>query len=304
MRVLLTGGSGQLGRALRASLPAGNELVAPGSAGFDLTRDGDAERWVGQTRPTLVINAAAYTQVDRAEDEPAAAFAVNQSGAAAIAQAAASAGARIIHVSTDFVFDGRATVPYAPDSPAAPLGVYGASKRAGELAVLEATGGRAVVLRTAWLYDAAGRNFFTTMLRLFRERGTVGVVSDQTGSPTAASSLAAAVWRIAMLDGVAGVHHWTDDGETTWYGFAVAIESLAREAGLLPNPVTIRAITTAEYPTRARRPAYSVLEKGATSRALGISPRDWRAALHSVVAERAALEADPTWSRSAPGSRR
>jgi dTDP-4-dehydrorhamnose reductase len=301
VRLLLTGGGGQLGRALLASAPASIEVVAPRSADLDLTREGDAERWIAQARPTLVINAAAYTQVDRAEDEPEAAFAINERGPAVLAQAAAAAGARVIHVSTDFVFDGRGTVPYPVDSPTAPLGVYGASKRAGELAVLGATGDRAVVLRTAWLYDAAGRNFFTTMLRLFRERGTVGVVSDQTGTPTAASSLAAAIWRIAAREGVAGIHHWTDAGETTWYDFAVAIERLARSAGLLASPVTVRAITTAEYPTRACRPAYSVLDKDATSHALGLAPVDWLAVLESVVAERAMLEAGPTWPRSVPG---
>jgi dTDP-4-dehydrorhamnose reductase len=157
------------------------------------------------------------------------------------------------------------------------------------------------VVRTAWLYDAAGRNFFTTMLRLFRERGAAGVVSDQTGSPTAASSLAAAIWRLAERPNVAGLHHWTDSGQTTWHGFAVAIERLARAAGLLQHPVTIRAITTPDYPTRARRPAFSVLETGGTARALGLTPRDWAGALEEVVADRAVLEADPTWPRSVPG---
>jgi dTDP-4-dehydrorhamnose reductase len=300
VKVLLTGGSGQLGRALRASTPAGIDLVAPPSAELDLTRAADGERWIDATRPALVINAAAYTLVDRAEDEPELAFAINETGAGAIARAAAAAGARVIHVSTDFVFDGQSTAPYGVDDATAPLGVYGASKRAGELAVLAATGGRAAVVRTAWLYDAAGRNFFTTMLRLFRERGAAGVVSDQTGSPTAASSLAAAIWRLAERSHLAGLHHWTDGGQTTWHGFAVAIERLARAAGLLQRPVTLRAITTPDYPTRARRPAFSVLDTSTTSRALGLAPRHWAGTLEDVVAERAVLEADPTWPRSAP----
>lgn len=300
MKALLTGGSGQLGRALLASVPAGVEVVAPPSSELDLTRSADAERWLRQTGAALVINAAAYTLVDRAEDEPEAAFAVNERGAATIALAAMSLGARLIHLSTDFVFDGRGSMPYGTDAPADPLGVYGASKRAGELAVLAATRGRAVVVRTAWLYDAVGRNFFTTMLRLLRERGSVAVVNDQTGSPTSASSLAAVIWRIAARDGMAGVHHWTDRGETTWAGFAGAIERLARERGLLQSAGSVRAISTADYPTRARRPAYSVLDCTATSQALGIQPRDWLVALDDVVTQRVALEAQPTWRRSAP----
>ena len=300
MKVLLTGGSGQLGRALLASVPAGVEVVAPSSAELDLTRSTDARRWLRESAAGLVINAAAYTLVDSAEDEPETTFAVNERGAATIAGAAAAAGARMIHLSTDFVFDGRATAPYGPDAPTAPLGVYGASKRAGELAVLAATGGQAAVVRTAWLYDAVGRNFFTTMLRLLRERGTVAVVSDQTGSPTAASSLAIAIWRIAADVAVTGIHHWTDRGETTWAGFAAAIERLARDRGLLQSSATVRAISTADYPTRARRPAYSVLDCTATSQALGLQPRDWLVALEEVVLERAGIEARSTWPRSAP----
>ena len=300
MKALLTGGTGQLGRALLASAPAGVEIIAPGAAALDLTRADDAASWIARERPDLVINAAAYTLVDRAESEPDAAFAINAKGAERLARAAAGAGARLIHISTDFVFDGTARQPYGLDAPTAPLGVYGASKRAGELAVLEATAGRAAVLRTAWLYDATSRNFFTTMLRLFQEREVVGVVHDQTGTPTAAASLAEAVWALAARPPVAGIHHWTDAGETTWHGFAVEIERLARLAGLLPRPVVVSPIGTADYPTPARRPAYSVLDKRVTSAALERAPRHWTLALADVVRERAQLDA-ATSSRSAPG---
>lgn len=302
MKVLLTGGTGQLGRALLASVPAGVEVIAPGAAALDLTRAGDADAWIAREQPDLVLNAAAYTLVDRAEAEPEAAFAINDAGAESLARAAAAAGARLIHISTDFVFDGTAAGPYGVEAPAAPLGVYGASKRAGEMAVLAATAGRAAVLRTAWLYDAVSRNFFTTMLRLFHERDVVGVVNDQTGTPTSAASLAAAVWILAARPAIAGIHHWTDGGETTWYGFAVEIERLARRAGLLQRPVVVSPIATAEYPTPARRPAYAVLDKGVTSAALGLAPRHWMLALDDVVRERARLDAAPATSpRSAPG---
>jgi dTDP-4-dehydrorhamnose reductase len=300
VKVLLTGGSGQLGRAIVAATPPGATVLAPRSTELDLRRPGDAERLVRIARPDLVINAAAYTLVDRAEDEPDEAFAINDRGAAAVAKGATAAGARLIHVSTDFVFGGGAAAPYAPDAPTGPLGVYGRSKRAGELEVLQATAGRAAVVRTAWLYDAVGRNFFTTMLRLFRERGGASVVADQTGTPTAAASLAAALWRLAERPTVAGVHHWTDGGRATWHEFAVAIERMAREVGLLQAPVSVRPIATAEYPTRARRPAYSVLDLAATSRALDLRPRPWTDALGEVVAERAAFEAAATSTRSAP----
>jgi dTDP-4-dehydrorhamnose reductase len=290
VNILLAGGRGQLGTALRADIPAGVTLVAPNSTELDLTRAGDAERWLHLTHADVVINAAAYTMVDRAEDEPERAYAVNAGGAAAMAAAVAAAGARMIQISTDYVFDGRATKPYATGAAPAPLGVYGASKRAGELAVLSALRNRATVLRTAWLYDAGGQNFFTKMLRLMRERTAIQVVGDQTGAPTAAASVASAIWRIVTDEAVHGIHHWTDRGEVTRYDFATAIERLGRAAGLLRRQVEIRAIRTGEYPASGRRPPYSVLDLTLTSQALGLAPRDWLVALECTVTERLHLE--------------
>jgi dTDP-4-dehydrorhamnose reductase len=289
VKVLLTGGTGQLGRALRSAVPTGIDLVAPRSSELDVTRPGDCELWLRLTGADVVVNAAAYTMVDRAEELADLAYAVNSGGAAALAAAAAGTSARMIQISTDFVFDGRATAPYGTDAPTSPLGVYGASKRDGELAVLAALGARATVVRTAWIYDAVSRNFFTTMLRLLQERGSVNVVNDQMGSPTRSASLARAVWRMVGDASISGVHHWTDAGEITWFEFAVAIERLARDAGLLQRPAAVHAIRSDEYPAKARRPRYSVLDTTATSLALGFPRRDWLPALEETVRECAHL---------------
>jgi dTDP-4-dehydrorhamnose reductase len=284
MRVLVTGATGQVGWELQRCVPEGVELDAVGRDTIDLAGTDVLARVLARA-PELIINAAAYTAVDRAETEPALAYAVNAAGAGAIAEAARQLGARLVHVSTDFVFDGNASRPYATDHPSSPLGVYGASKREGEARVLEASRGAAVIVRTSWVYCAHGNNFVKTMLRLMAERDRLGVVADQVGSPTWARLLAAALWEIALDPGIGGMLHWSDLGVASWYDFAVAIHELACARGLLdPERVlAIDPIATEDYPTPARRPAYSVLDKSRALRELRAPRLHWRAALGAML---------------------
>lgn len=285
MRVLITGADGQVGRALMAVAPPGVEAVAMARAQLDITSEAQVTRVIRDVRPELLVNAAGYTAVDRAEAEPEAAYAVNATGAGRLARAAAEVGARMVQFSTDYVFDGTRAQPYRPGDPPRPLNVYGASKLAGERAVLDALGDRAVVLRTAWVYTGRGRNFLLTMLRLMREPKPVQVVSDQVGTPTTASSVAAATWAIAATPPVHGLAHWTDEGAASWFDFARAIREEASAVGLLERPAEVVPIETSKYPTPACRPRYSVLDCSATRAALGFAPDHWRVALRGTLRE-------------------
>ena len=284
IRVLIAGAGGQVGRALLGAVPENFQAIACAHADLDIG-DGEAVHdCIARHRPDVVINAAAYTAVDRAESEPEAAQRVNAGGAGHLAAAARKCGARLIHVSTDFVFDGAASVPYRPDSPTRPLSVYGRGKRDGETAVLEALPDRSTIVRTAWVYAATGANFMRTMLRLMRANGAVRVVADQVGTPTAAPFLAEALWLIAAKPEIRGMHHWTDEGVASWYDFAVAIAEEGAELGLVPPDVTVTPIATADYPTSARRPSYSVLEKSSLA-PHGLAPVHWRKRLRAVLKE-------------------
>jgi len=283
-KALITGAGGQVGRALLDVVPENFEVLACAHADLDISA-GDAVRdYVRRHRPAMIINAAAYTAVDKAESDPDAAQRINGEGAGHLAAAAQECGARLLHISTDFVFDGAASVPYRPDSATHPLSVYGRTKRDGERAVLEALPERATIVRTAWVYAANGANFVRTMLRVMRASGAVRVVADQVGTPTSARSLAEALWRIAANPEIRGVHHWTDAGVASWYDFAVAIAEEGAELGLLPPEIDVTPITTADYPTPARRPAYSVLDKRSLA-PYGLSPVHWRKRLRSVLKE-------------------
>jgi dTDP-4-dehydrorhamnose reductase len=280
VKVLVTGAGGQVGRELaRHRWPGTVEVVAADRRALDVT-DPDAVRLaMDSERPDVVVNAAAYTAVDRAEAEPEAARAVNALAVAHLADLADRHGARLVHLSTDYVFDGTKDGWYVEADPPHPLGVYGATKLAGERAALASP--RAVVLRTAWVYSASGSNFVTTMLRLAGERPVIGVVDDQRGCPTAAGDLAAAV--AAVVTGhpdLAGLWHLASPAEASWHQVAVRALAPAIEAGT----VEVRAITTAEYPTAARRPANSRLDSSALERATGIRLPDWRPSLDAVLA--------------------
>jgi dTDP-4-dehydrorhamnose reductase len=280
VKVLITGGAGQLGRSLVARAPVDAEVVSAGSETLDITDRLAVEAMVAAVRPSLIVNAAAYTAVDRAESDEDAAYAVNALAVGVLAEAARSVGAQFVHVSTDFVFDGRSGVPYAPDTTPNPLGAYGRTKLAGE----KLAGDDALVMRTAWLYAPVGGNFVRTMLRLMADRSEVRVVADQIGTPTYAPGLAAALWTLAGK-GVTGVHHYTDTGVASWYDFAVAIQEEALAAGLLASEVPVVPVTTAEFPTPALRPSYSVLDKSATFAALGRPSPHWRQNLRTMIAE-------------------
>ena len=285
--MLVTGASGQVGRALVAAAPAaGVEVVGLDRAALDVT-DADAVRQaLALHRPDAVLNAAAYTAVDHAEAEPAQAFALNRDGAAHVARACAEAGAWLVHLSTDYVFDGEGTAPYREDDPVSPLGVYGRSKAAGEAAVRDALPGRHLVVRTSWVFSATGQNFVRTMLRLARERDALHVVADQQGCPTPADDLARDIFTmlqaaVARPD-LTGTYHWAGTPPTSWHGLAEAVVDQARRHG----PVAVRRvepIATEAFPTPARRPAWSVLDTAKATSVFGLAPPDWRPALARVV---------------------
>jgi dTDP-4-dehydrorhamnose reductase len=283
MRVLIAGAGGQIGRAMAKAAPPGTELCGLDRAELDLTRPGDVARVVREYRPEIVVNAAGYTAVDRAEADPDAASAVNKDGARHLADGAAQVEARMLHFSTDYVFDGTKRRPYEPEDRPNPLNAYGASKLAGERAVLDTLGDRAAVLRTAWVYAATGRNFLRHMLRLMEECEQVTVVSDQVGTPTSAASVARAAWAIASRPELHGIAHWTDDGVASWYEFAVAIQEEGLEAGLLRRASVVVPVSTEEFPTRACRPRYSVLDCSATRAALQLAPDHWRIELRRTL---------------------
>ena len=285
MKILLTGATGQLGNEIQQRVPAAVQLIALSSQQLDITDAGQVQSVIQQHQPAIVINAAAYTQVDKAESESERAFAVNQRGVANLV-AATTAQTRLLHISTDFVFDGLSQEPYATTASTNPLSVYGKSKLAGEQVLLTQAPQRSCIIRTAWLYSAGSKNFMHTMLQLMQSRDSLRVVADQRGTPTSAAGLAAAVWRAVQLPELGGILHWTDDGETTWHGFACEIQRLGLAYGLLHKQVPIHPIATHEYPTPARRPAYSVLEKESTFAALGLRAQPWQQALESVIQQR------------------
>ncbi|WP_372733237.1 dTDP-4-dehydrorhamnose reductase [Novosphingobium sp.] len=283
MKALITGVNGQLGKALLATQPDGWTCVALDRAALDLS-DADAiARVVDAQQPDVVLNAGAYTAVDRAESEPELAHSINAGAPAAFARALGSSG-RLVQVSTDFVFDGASGRGYCPDDARNPQSVYGASKAAGE----DAAGDAAIIVRTSWVYAAGGANFVRTMLRLMQQRDELGVVADQIGSPTWATGLAHVLWGLAAKDAT-GIWHHRDAGVASWYDFAVAIAEEAHALGLLARIPAIRPIATADYPTPAKRPAFSVLDVSATRAFLGDGPVHWRSNLKTMLKEEQAL---------------
>jgi len=286
MKVLLTGTAGQLGQALIALKPAGLELIACSRGELDLADAEACRAAVQRHRPDWVLNAGAYTAVDKAESEPELAAAVNAGAPAAFAEALAATGGRLLQVSTDFVFNGAQGSPYRPEQRLDPLGVYGATKAAGEAAALQLPGAR--VLRTSWVYGSVGKNFCLTMLRLHALKAAageaLGVVADQVGCPTSTLTLAAACWSAIgqQADGPR-ILHWSDAGVASWYDFAVAIGELGVRAGLLERAARVTPLTTADYPTPAQRPSYSLLDCTTSRAALGLETLHWREGLAEVL---------------------
>lgn len=283
MRVLIGGAGGQVGRALAATSPGGVVVTALDRGEFDVADLISVRAALDRYRPDVLINAAAYTAVDKAESDIDAAYRGNRDAPALLASEAAARSIHLTHISTDFVFDGRASSPYLPDAEPTPLGVYGASKAAGEAAVREILP-TALIVRTAWVYAADAANFMRTMLRLMAQHPSLSVVADQIGTPTHARSLARGIWGLIAARAT-GVHHFTDAGVASWYDFAVAIQEEAVAMGLLDRAVPIYPIRTEDYPTPARRPAYSVLDKTATYAILGGAASHWRDELRLALTQ-------------------
>ena len=310
MKILLLGANGQVGFELaRALAPLGEVQLATRSGllatqehclHVDLANPETLDAALHAAAPDIVVNAAAYTAVDRAEDEENAADRINHWALTVLGAWAARHGAPVVHYSTDYVFDGEARRPYREDDPTAPLGVYGRTKLAGENALRQA-GCDHLILRTAWVFGARGHNFLRTMLRLGRERDELRIVNDQRGAPTSSRLIAAATaaaltrWfgmapaaRAAAL----GTYHLCAGGECTWYEFARSIFSTAQKGGLIEHPPRLVPITTAEYPTKARRPAYSVLDTNKFRAAFGLHLTDWESTSNAVLEELVSARAD------------
>ena len=289
IKVMLTGKDGQLGRALLEKIPAGIEVVALGRQDLDLSNKESCHNAVLEHRPDWVLNAGAYTAVDRAESEPELAMAVNAVAPEAFAQALGEVGGRLLQVSTDFVFNGTQGHPYHPDQPVDPISVYGATKAEGERLVQKALPATSYcILRTSWVYGPVGNNFCLTMLRLHRlksaQNETLNVVADQIGCPTSAWNLACACWS-AINHGSSGIHHFSDAGAASWYDFAIAIGDTGVAAGIIDQSAKVVPITSSEYPTPAKRPGYSLLDCTATRIALELEINHWQKELSKVIAQ-------------------
>ncbi|GJM12031.1 MAG: NAD(P)-dependent oxidoreductase [Pseudohongiella sp.] len=285
--IVVSGASGQLGRTFAeiwptAAIPA-YSFLALDRTELDISEPEQVDAVLSELRPAVIINAAAYTQVDKAESDSDNAHLINATALEALAGWAARNDSRFFHISTDFVFDGSGKSPYRPDQEAVPVGVYGASKLAGEEKLSNLAPGNSVIVRTSWLYSEHGNNFVKTMLRLMGERDELSVVDDQIGSPTSTHSLANLIFAMIQQGGAKGIYHWTDGASISWYEFAKEIQKQALSEGLLEKAITIHPIKTEEYPTPARRPAYSVLDRGKALDEFDCPGQDWQEQLSIVI---------------------
>ena len=300
MKILITAKNGQLGWELCrtfsemldqfSAIESNTEILSCDSSELDITDHEKVALFLDKHQPAIVINAAAYTAVDQAETDSENAYLVNSQGVENLAKACRDIDAKLVHISTDFVFNAKKNTPYKPEDETDPLGVYGASKREGEIKALDTLGDNVSIVRTAWVYSVHGNNFVKTMLRLMKEKEFLGIVSDQVGTPTSAYGLAKALWLLSdkMLSektAVKRVYHWSDLGTASWYDFAVAIQELGIEQGLLEKQIPIKPIFAAEYPTPAKRPAYSVLDTSSLRSELTLDGLHWQAALHLMIKE-------------------
>jgi len=295
VRILLLGANGQLGQELRRALAPLGAIVATTRSGAlpdgsacevaDFDQPASLVALLDRVQPTIVVNAAAYTAVDRAEGDRDAAFRANAEAPGVLARWCAQAGVPLVHYSTDYVFDGQGTRPYLEEDATAPLGMYGASKLAGEEAIRDA-GGRHLIFRTAWVYASHSANFLRTMLRVGADRDVLRVVADQVGTPTPAALIADVTAQALQHEGgLSGIWHLTARGETSWHGFAEAIFAEAVAAGVLPRAPIVEAITTADYPTPAKRPEYSHLDVAKLEKDFGTTLPSWQEGLKRVIAE-------------------
>ncbi|MEA9393427.1 dTDP-4-dehydrorhamnose reductase [Acerihabitans sp. TG2] len=281
MKVLLTGANGQLGRCFQDRLPPDWQIMATDTASLDITDAHWVDQVVADFQPDLIVNAAAYTAVDKAESDAVRAALINAVGPENLARAAKQVHARFIHVSTDYVFDGTSSTPYVETDNTHPLGVYGATKLEGEIAVMEVYP-QSIIIRTAWVFSEYGNNFVKTMLRLARERDTLSIVDDQRGSPTYAGDIAQAIIDIATVDDARGIYHFCGDREVSWKVFTDEIISAAARLNLLKSLPVVTGISTDQYPTAARRPKHSTLSCAKIAR-YGIRPSNWVGALNDCM---------------------
>jgi len=287
--IVVTGATGQLGQTLaqlwaESPLPQ-YQLKVLSRSELDIAKAGMTDAVLSELKPSVVVNAAAYTQVDKAESDSESAALVNAQAVGSIARWVAANQARLIHISTDFVFDGTSNTPYTPDQQTGPLGAYGVSKLAGEQQIQVLANERSAIVRTSWLYSEFGNNFVKTMLRLMGEKEQLSIVNDQIGSPSSTHGLAALIFAMILHQRYQGVYHWTDGASISWFEFAQEIQGQALKEGLLSKAIPISRISTIDYPTPARRPAYSVLDR---SRALGefeCPTEDWKVQLSLVIKE-------------------
>jgi dTDP-4-dehydrorhamnose reductase len=296
MKVLIIGKTGQLARELVDSAPlrlqeSDVQLVVMGRPELDIANRTSSNPTIMDISPDVIINASAYTAVDKAESEVDEAYAINDLGVGHLAEACAANSIRLLHVSTDFVFGNDSAVgplgiaPLLPHSRVNPLSIYGASKLAGENHIQRLLADQSVIVRTAWVYSSYGNNFVKTMLRLMASKPEIGVIADQIGTPTWAKGLAQWLWAVVDKPGVSGLFHWTDAGAASWYDFAVAIQELALEKGLLDHEIIIKPLPTSGYPTPAKRPSYSILDKTSAEHVAQISAVHWRRQLNAMLDE-------------------
>ena len=285
--IIVAGATGQLGQTLArrwAESPLSEyQFAALDRSALDLCQADRANAVLSELKPAVIVNAAAYTQVDKAETDSAAAHLVNSEAAGRIANWAAENDAKLIHISTDFVFDGANKTPYRIDHPTNPLGVYGASKLAGEHEILTQAMQSSAIIRTSWLYSEYGNNFVKTMLRLMGDREKISVVNDQIGSPSSTHGLAALIFAMISKDSYQGIYHWSDGASISWYEFANEIQHQAIQEGLLSRAISISPISTSEYPTPARRPAYSILDRSQAMEEFDCPALDWKQQLSLVL---------------------
>lgn len=282
MKVVITGAGGQLGRALIASAPPQVTVRSASHAELDVANPAAVDVVLRDFEPELLINAAGFTRVDDAETEQVQAERANATGPGVLAAGCRRAGTWLTHVSSDYVFDGEQSRPYATADRTNPLSVYGKSKLAGELAVARELRSASTIVRTSWTYGAGGRNFLNTMLRLMNSRSELQVVSDQIGAPTSVTGLALTLWALSLRR-ACGLYHWCDSGVASWYDFAVAIAEESVALGVLTSAPRIAPIRSVDYPSAARRPACSLLDKRETERLLGVHALHWRTALRDTL---------------------
>lgn len=283
MKVLVTGANGQLGYELQRTCPADIQLIATDFDTLDVTQFEQIDAFFEEHKPDVVINAAAYTAVDKAESEPVLADLINHQAVRMIAKVATRLGVRMIQISTDFVFDGTKSTPYTPYDHPAPSSVYGRTKYAGEY-MLRTHQPYGLIIRTSWLYSSHGYNFVKTMLDLMASRESLNIVADQVGTPTWGKTLATTIWSTVQAP-ISGTLHCSDNGVASWYDFAVAIQEEALSLGLLENKIPLHPIPSSAYPTPAARPHYSVMEKSDTEKHLGYSLPHWRESLRAMLTE-------------------